>query len=189
MRMCQKIDPIRANGAVKPFQIPIKKPGGSWATGVGCVAQAANASPRIINRTTFLAVITPPQRYWPRSLIAQSLAAAFRDRIGFDIGPPSRHSPCRWNLQQGFDMGDLRNKLMKQVRDAEHRHWLAKHYQPKPEPLLPRRRCGLTYYEVPIMWAAPPKALGAGNILLPRLFALRPISRIDGASPHCRRQA
>jgi hypothetical protein len=54
-------------------------------------------------------------------------------------------------------MGDLRNKLMKDMRDKAHQRWLAKHYPPTSPPALPRCECGLTYLEAPIMWAAPTK--------------------------------
>jgi len=52
-------------------------------------------------------------------------------------------------------MGDLRNKLAKQERDEAHRRYMARRYPPKPAPVLPRCLCGLTYWEVPVMWAAP----------------------------------
>jgi hypothetical protein len=35
-------------------------------------------------------------------------------------------------------MGDLRNKMMKEMRDEAHRRWLAKHYPPSKPPFLPR---------------------------------------------------
>jgi hypothetical protein len=49
-------------------------------------------------------------------------------------------------------MGDLRNKLYKQMRDEAHRQYMAKHYPPKPEPPPIRCLCGHTYQDVPRMW-------------------------------------
>ena len=54
-------------------------------------------------------------------------------------------------------MGDLRNKLKKELRDEAHRRWMAKNYPPRTPSQIPRCLCGLTYYDVPIMWAAPGK--------------------------------
>ena len=52
-------------------------------------------------------------------------------------------------------MGDLRNKLTKELRDEAHRRLLEKlHPTPMP-PALPRCLCGLTYYDVPVMWQGP----------------------------------
>lgn len=52
-------------------------------------------------------------------------------------------------------MGDLRNKLAKELREQAHRRWLVEHRPSAKPPALPRCECGLTYYEVPIMWTAP----------------------------------
>ena len=48
-------------------------------------------------------------------------------------------------------MGDLRNKIEKQIRDELHRLYMAKRYPPKPPGQLPKCRCGNTYKDV-IQW-------------------------------------
>lgn len=50
-------------------------------------------------------------------------------------------------------MGDLRNKMAKQVRDAQHRAYMAKRHPSKPPEPLPKCLCGFTWNEAPIMWA------------------------------------
>lgn len=50
-------------------------------------------------------------------------------------------------------MGDLRNKMAKQLRDAQHRTYMAMRYPPKPSQPLPKCLCGFTWHEAPIMWA------------------------------------
>lgn len=51
-------------------------------------------------------------------------------------------------------MGDLRNKVAKQMRDEAHRQFMARHYPPSPSPPPPRCQCGLTYTDT-MIWAAP----------------------------------
>jgi hypothetical protein len=48
---------------------------------------------------------------------------------------------------QGFGMGDLRNKVAKQIRDERHRQYMARKYPPKPPPPPVTCRCGLTWQE------------------------------------------
>lgn len=50
-------------------------------------------------------------------------------------------------------MGDLRNKMAKQLRDAQHRAYMAMHYPSQPPQPLPKCLCGFTWNEVPVMWA------------------------------------
>lgn len=49
-------------------------------------------------------------------------------------------------------MGDIRNKLEKEIRAAKHAAWIAKHHPPKPQLPLPRCQCGNTWYDAPILW-------------------------------------
>jgi hypothetical protein len=44
-------------------------------------------------------------------------------------------------------MGDLRNKISKQIRDERHRQYMARKYPPKPAPPPATCRCGLTWQE------------------------------------------
>jgi len=50
-------------------------------------------------------------------------------------------------------MGDLRNKARKQERDEAHREWLAKHHPRKADAEPTQCLCGLSCYDVPVMWA------------------------------------
>jgi len=50
-------------------------------------------------------------------------------------------------------MGDIRNKLAKQMRDAAHRAFMAERYPPQPAPAPPRCQCGLTADQVPTFWS------------------------------------
>jgi hypothetical protein len=50
-------------------------------------------------------------------------------------------------------MGDLRNKMAKQLRDAQHRTYMAMRNPSKPPHSLPKCLCGLTWNEAPVMWA------------------------------------
>lgn len=44
-------------------------------------------------------------------------------------------------------MGDLRNKVAKQIRDERHRQFMLRKYPPKPPARPPTCRCGLTSEE------------------------------------------
>ena len=53
---------------------------------------------------------------------------------------------------QGFGMGDLRDKAVKEAGTARIREMQQRmEARPKPEP--PRCQCGLTWHQVPAMWA------------------------------------
>lgn len=74
--------------------------------------------------------------------------------------------------QAGIGMGDLRNKVAKQMRDEAHRQWLAKHFPSKP---LPKEivcdGCGASCYEIPVYamprdWKGPYNYACAGCMSL-----------------------
>ena len=55
--------------------------------------------------------------------------------------------------KQESDLGDLRNKFAKIARDERVKALQAALEGRKPLAELPRCRCGLTYYQVEVMWA------------------------------------
>jgi hypothetical protein len=56
-----KSDPTKANGAIRPWMSPRKKPGGSYAVGTGCVAQEDSSTTKAIQITNFLTMTLPRQ--------------------------------------------------------------------------------------------------------------------------------
>jgi len=53
----------------------------------------------------------------------------------------------------GTGMGDFRNKYAKMARDIRVKALQAKLEAKGPSAEPPRCRCGLTYHQVPVMWA------------------------------------
>ena len=79
-------------------------------------------------------------------------------------------------------MSDLRNKMGKHLRDAQHRAYLAKRYpRQSPEP-LPTCLCGFTWNEVPVMWAMQkPDRRGRTEFYCPACIPPGLLDACDGA--------
>ncbi len=77
-------------------------------------------------------------------------------------------------------MGDLRNKMAKQLRDAKRHAYTAKRYPSQPPEPLPACLRGFTWNDVSFMWAMerlqflPATALTAPAIYLHSQLELRP---------------
>lgn len=61
-------------------------------------------------------------------------------------------------------MGDLRNKLAKQIRDERHRQFMARHYPPKPPPKPLTCLCGFTSEDTKLWGVSDPRLYGKAGV-------------------------
>ena len=81
----------------------------------------------------------------------QAVAAVIHSRIGFD-----GHADLPFTLpaiSAGKGMGDFRNKYAKMARDERVKALQAALEGRRPPASPLRCRCGLTYHQVPVLWA------------------------------------